>query len=104
MHQEDLLGIMGGGTRPDHGDRREGSPMSRAREATLAKGESGDDSMTEPVVVPHWLAEKLKQQHGSLEAFRELTGVKVVDDYWRQLNDESQTRINRYLSRAWKRA
>lgn len=56
------------------------------------------------IVIPHWMAEKIRDKHGSLEAYREKTGARVVDDYWQQLNSESQARINAWLSRGWKHA
>lgn len=55
------------------------------------------------IVIPHWLAEKIRERYGSLEAYRNRTGVKVVDDYWQRLNSETQTRINERFARMWRR-
>jgi hypothetical protein len=55
------------------------------------------------IVVPHWLAEKLAEQHGSLPAAREAwRGLDIRDDYWDRLALESQNRINVKLrQRPW---
>lgn len=56
------------------------------------------------VYIPHWMAERIREKYGSLEAYREITGANVVDDYWQQLNSESQARINEKLRliRGWR--
>lgn len=58
------------------------------------------------VVVPHWMAQEIRRRYGSLENYSKQRwngALMPVDDYWRQLNSETQTRINEMFARAWKR-
>jgi len=58
-----------------------------------------------PVIpIPHWMACKIGKKHGSLEEYGDNLGVMLVDDYWCQLNWETQVRINDRFKRAWRRA
>jgi hypothetical protein len=58
-----------------------------------------------PVVpIPHWMARKIGEKHGSLKEYGDNLGVMLVDDYWRQLSQETQIRINERFKRAWRRA
>jgi hypothetical protein len=62
--------------------------------------------MSYPVVVPHWLAQKIRERYGSLDAYSEQRwsgALKFVDGYWDLLARESQDRINERLIRAWRR-
>lgn len=49
--------------------------------------------MTE-IVVPHWVAELLIRDHGSLQAAAEHYGIGIVDDYWAQLACETEKKVN----------
>lgn len=60
--------------------------------------------MPDTVVIPHWMASKIGGKHGSLKEYSDNMGVMLVDDYWRQLNWETQVRINDRFKRAWRRA
>jgi hypothetical protein len=58
-----------------------------------------------PIVpIPHWMARRISEKHDSLKEYGDNLGVMLVDDYWRQLNWETQVRVNDRLKRAWRRA
>lgn len=51
-----------------------------------------------PILIPHWMAERIRQKHGCLpEGF--------ADAYWYELSQESQARVNEKLRlvRGWRR-
>lgn len=57
-----------------------------------------------PIIpIPHWMARKIGEKHGSLKEYGDNLGVMLIDDYWRQLNWETQVRINEKLSRMGRR-
>lgn len=59
--------------------------------------------MKPAVPIPHWMAKKIGEKHDSLKEYGDSLGVMLVDDYWRQLNRETQDRVNARLIRAWRR-
>jgi len=53
--------------------------------------------MADEIHVPTWFADKIRERYGSLEAYEsEVWGnhIKVIDDYWYQLAQESTERLN----------
>lgn len=53
--------------------------------------------MTWEIHVPTWFADKIREKYGSLENYvREdwNNSIKVIDDYWHGLAQESMERLN----------
>jgi hypothetical protein len=56
--------------------------------------------MSFKVTVPHWLCEKILDEHRSLEAYEQQNwrgALKVIDAYWDDLARESMRRVNERL-------
>jgi hypothetical protein len=57
------------------------------------------------VYIPQWLADRIREKHGSLEEYRKLywnDSITLKSSWEQQQAWEVQTRVNERLSREWK--